>query len=77
MEFAPAFSEISWAFLFLPHSLSCKCLSDGTLGFFFLSLCFKTNSWNLEPGLGIQLECSEIRGTLSGLEFLDRKFNRN
>lgn len=44
---------------------------------FFSFFFFRTNSWNLEPGLGIQLECSKIRGTLSGLEFLDRKFNRN
>lgn len=55
------------------RSLSCKFSQGRTFGFFF----FRTNSWNLEPCLGIELKCSEVRATVSGLELLDRKFNRN
>lgn len=74
MEFVHAFSGISWAF---PFHILCHVNFHKEVALDFFLFFFRTNSWNLEPGLGIQLECSEIRGTLSGLEFLDRKFNRN
>lgn len=77
MEFVCAVSGISWAFLSLPlilchvHFRKVEAL-DFSLFFFF-----RTSSWNLEPCLGLQLKYNEVGGTISGLELLDRKFNKS
>lgn len=77
MESVSAFSDNSWIFLFFPlilcHGNCHKVESLDFLNFFFS----RTNAWNLEPCLGIQLKGSEFGGTISGLELVDRKFNRN
>lgn len=77
MEFVSVFSGNSWAFLFLSLILChVNFLKMEPLDFFFC-LFFRINFGNLEPCLGIQLKRSEAGGTISGLELLNRKFNRN
>ena len=72
MEFVNSLSGNSWAFLFLPLSLCHVNFHKEETGFFLFF--FRTNSWNLETCLGIQLKLEAqlvvwnyLTGSLTGI----------